>query len=186
MVFRVNTSIQQPPKRYSNMKWHRLYKESSGAHEFVDSDRLRKEIKEVLEEETSGWDETAGDYVQYMKDSAPDYIDDYVDMVVEDAVKSFNKLVHRDDTSMFGNFKDIRYDWEGFHNELPHGCTLREVVEMIDAGEENEITKEFKDWAVDWYFEAFGTYNLKYKWSEFMEEVSDDYEYQQDRDSERD
>ena len=68
------------------MKWNRLYKESSGIPEFVDSDRLRKEIKEVLEEETSGWDETAGDYVQYMKDSAPDYIDDYVETVVEDAV----------------------------------------------------------------------------------------------------
>ena len=161
------------------MKWNRLYKESSGIPEFVDSDRLRKEIKEVLEEETSGWDETAGDYVQYMKDSAPDYIDDYVETVVEDAVQSFNKLVHRDDTSMFGNFKDIRYDWEGFHNELPHGCTLKEVVQMIDAGEENEITKEFKDWAVDWYFEAFGTYNLKYKWTNFMEEITYDEEDEQ-------
>ena len=87
---------------------------------------------------------------------------------------------------MFGNFKDIRYDWEGFHNELPHGCTLKEVVQMIDAGEDNEITREFKDWAVDWYFEAFGTYNLTYKWSEFMEEVSADYEYQQERDAEED
>ena len=158
------------------MKWNRLYKESSEIPEFVDSDRLRKEIKEVLEEETYGWDETAGDYVQYMKDSAPDYIDDYVETVVEDAVQSFNKLVHRDDTSMFGNFKDIRYDWEGFHNELPHGCTLKEVVQMIDVGEENEITKEFKDWAVDWYFEAFGTYNLKYKWANFMEEITYDEE----------
>ena len=37
-----------------------------------------------------------------------------------------------------------------------------------------------------WYFEAFGTYNLKYKWSEFMGEVAADYEYQQERDAERD
>jgi hypothetical protein len=73
---------------------------------------------------------------------------------------------------MSGNFKDIKYDWEGFHNELPHGCTLREVVEMIDAGEENEVTKEFKDWTVDWYFEAFGTYNLKYNWTEFISELA--------------
>ena len=131
---------------------------------------MSDEIKEVLEEATEKWPEG------YMKDCADDYIDDYVDMVVEDAVKSFNKLVHRDDTSMFGNFKDIRYDWEGFHHELPHGCTLREVVELIEAGEENEITKEFKDWAVDWYFEAFGTYNLKYKWTEFMEEATYDEE----------
>ena len=155
------------------MKWNRLYRESSEISEFVDSDRLRGEIKEVLEEATEKWPEG------YMKDCADDYIDDYVDMVVEDAVKSFNKLVHRDDTSMFGNFKDIRYDWEGFHNELPHGCTLREVVELIEAGEENEITKEFKDWAVDWYFEAFGTYNLKYKWTNFMEEITYDEEDEQ-------
>ena len=58
MFLFVNTSIQQLPKRYSNMKWNRLYKESSKIPEFVDSDRLRREIKEVLEEETSGWDGT--------------------------------------------------------------------------------------------------------------------------------
>ena len=128
--------------------------------EFLNVERFRKEITEVLEEATSEWDETIGDHVQYMKDSAPDFIDEYVEDIVRDTVESFNKLVHRDDTSMVGNFKDIRYDWEGFHNELPHGCKLREVVEMIDAGEDNEITREFKDWAVDWFFEAFGTYNL--------------------------
>lgn len=166
------------------MKRNRLYKESSETPEFVNSDRLRKEIKEVLEEETSGWDGTDDDSVQYMKDSAPDFIDEYVEDVVDDAVKSFNELVHRNDTSMWGNFKDIRYNWEGFHNELPHGCTLKEVVKMIDAGEDNEITREFKNWAVDWYFEAFGTYNLKYKWSEFMGEVAADHEYQQERDAE--
>ena len=154
--------------------------------EFLNVERFRKEIKEVLEEETSGWDETVGDYVQNMKDSAPDDIDEYVDMIVEDAIESFNKLVHKDDTSMSGNFKDIRYDWDGFHREYPHGVSLKEVVEMIDAGEDNEFTKEFKDWAVDWYFEAFGTYNLKYNWSNFMEEVSADYEYQQERDAEED
>ena len=152
------------------MKWNRLYRESSEIPEFLNVERFRKEIREVLDEATNSWEEG------YMKDCAADYIDDYVEMIVEDAIESFNKLVHKDDTSMSGNFKDIRYDWEGFHNELPHGCTLREVVEMIDAGEDNEFTKEFKDWAVDWYFEAFGTYNLTYKWTEFMEEATYDEE----------
>ena len=154
------------------MKWNRLYKEST-TPEFVNVSRFRQEIKEVLEEATEKWPEG------YMKDCADDYIDEYVEMIVEDAVRSFNKLVHRDDTSMSGNFKDIRYDWDGFHREYPHGCSLSEVVEMIDAGEDNEFTKEFKDWAVDWYFEAFGTYNLTYKWTEFMEEATYDEEDEQ-------
>ena len=104
------------------MKWNRLYGESSEIPEFVDVQKLHMEIMNVLETETNKWPDG------YMKDCADDYIDEYVNSVVDDAVESFNKLVHRDDTSMFGNFKDIRYDWEGFHNELPHGCTLKEVV----------------------------------------------------------
>lgn len=147
----------------------RFYKESA-TPEFINVERFRKEIREVLDEATNSWEEG------YMKDCADDYIDEYVETIVEDAIRSFDKLVHRDDTSMTGNFKDIRYDWEGFHREYPHGSSLKEIVEMIDAGEDNEFTREFKDWAVDWYFEAFGTYNLKYNWVNFMEEATYDEE----------
>ena len=146
--------------------WSLFRESASKVPEFLNVERFRKEIKEVLDEETKSWEPG------YMQDFAEDYIDEYVEGVVDDAINSFNELVHRADTSMWGNFKNIKYNWEGYHNELPHGCTLKEVVGMIDAGEDNETTREFKDWAVDWYFEAFGTHNLKYNWTNFMEEAT--------------
>ena len=147
----------------------RKYNEStSGEPVFLNVERFREEVTEVLQEEADSWADDTGS----MKYNAEEYLEQYVEGIVDDAIESFNELVHRDDTSMSGNFADIRYDWEGFHNELPHGCTLKEVVEMIDAGEENEVTQEFKDWAVDWYFRAFGTYNLKYNWTDFISELA--------------
>lgn len=147
----------------------RLYRESK-TPEFINVERFRKEIREILDIETKSWEPG------YMQDFADDYIDEYVEGIVDDTIDSFNTLVHRADTSMWGNFADIKYDWEGFHKEYPHGSSLKEIVEMIDSGEDNEFTKEFKDWAVDWYFKAFGTYNLKYNWANFMEEAAYDEE----------
>lgn len=157
------------------MKWKKLYKESLGDNRqespYIDIPKFREEIKNILIDATNDLDEGAGEYVRYMKDSADDYIDEYVDGIVGDTIKSFDKLVHRDDTSMFGNFADIKVDWEREHKG---GKRFRELIQEIDAGERNSDTQEFKTWTIDWYFNAFGTYNLTYKWTEFLEEVAYD------------
>ena len=83
---------------------------------------------------------------------------------------------------MSGNFADIRLDWEREHEDV----SLDEVVEMIDNGEINDITNEFRSWSVDWYFRAFGTYNLKYNWGEFISNEVAEMDYERERDSEVD
>lgn len=174
------------------MKWKKLYKESLGSNQkespYIDIPKFREEIKDILKADVDEleYDENEPDelYLKYMKDAAPDFIDDYVDGIVEDTIKSFDKLVHRSNTSMVGNFADIRYDWDGYHKEYPHGVSFNEVIEMIDNGEDNEKTREFKTWTIDWYFNAFGTYNLKYNWNEFLEEIAADQMYQDERDRE--
>ena len=139
---------------------------------YIDIPKFRDEIESVLCEAVNSWDETAGEYVKYMKDSANEYMPDYIEGIIDDTIQSFDKYVHRDDTSLFGNFSDIRLDYEREHE----GKSFRKLIADIDSGIENADTKEFREWTIGWYFTAFGTFNLKYKWGEFMEEVNADNE----------
>jgi len=139
---------------------------------YFDVQKFKSAIEETLREAVESWDETAGDYVRYMKDCADDYMDEYVDGIIEETIKSFDTYVHRDDTSMVGNFCDIRYDYEREHK----GQSFRALIEKIDANMGGEDVDEFREWSVGWYFTAFGTYNLKYNWAQFMEDVSGDCE----------
>lgn len=145
---------------------------------YVNVEAFRTAIEGVIDDTTKSWD-YAVEYVQSMKDAAEDYRDEYVDGIVEDTIVSFDKYVHKSDTSLWGNFADIQMDYDREHP----GKAFRKVIAMIDAGEENADTVEFRDWAVDWYFTAFGTYNLSYKWTEFMEEITYDYEDDADEDA---
>ena len=103
-----------------------------------------------------------------MAEQGEAWIDDYINDpewgLVASTMRDMEKYVHRSDTGMSGNFADIRLDWERDHEDV----SLDEVVEMIDNGEVNDITNEFRSWSIDWYFRAFGTYNLKYNWGEFI------------------
>ena len=154
-------------------KSYRNIKESASSNKtspYIDIPKFRKEIEDVLNDATDSLDEDAGTYVQYMKDAADDYMDEYVDSIVDNTIKSFDKYVHQNDTSMVGNFADIKFDYEYEHK----GKKFRDIIEMIDSGEKNSDTEEFKEWTIGWYFDAFGTYNLKYKWLGFLEEVAYD------------
>lgn len=139
---------------------------------YIDIPKFRGEIEKVLREAVESWDEAAGDYVRYMKDTAYDYMPDYVEGIVDDTIKSFDIYLHRDTTRLFGNFADIQLDYEREHE----GKSFRKLVKNIDSGIENADAQEFREWTVNWYFNAFGTYNLKYKWTEFMEDIGADCE----------
>ena len=73
---------------------------------------------------------------------------------------------------MTGNFADVELNYSRDFN----GADFRDVVEKIDNGREDSETKQFRDWLVDWYFKAFGTYNLKYNFINFVSDFTADYE----------
>lgn len=105
--------------------------------------------------------------------------EDEIDCCVEIAAESFlidmDTYVHKSDTSMWGNFANIREDW----NDIPDFVTsdvkpwgrFDDVIESIDKGTISEgDLKKFQTWCFDWFLTAFGTYNLKYN---FQSHISD-------------
>lgn len=137
---------------------------------YINIEKFRGVVEGILREAVDSWDASVGEYVRFMKDCAEDYLEEYVDGVMEDTIISFDNYVHRADTSIFGNFADICRDYEREHK----GKSFRKLIEQIDADIVNADVEEFKEWTMGWYFNAFGTYNLKYNWTQFMEDMSDD------------
>ena len=73
---------------------------------------------------------------------------------------------------MSGNFADIKRNYEHDHQ----GTSFNDVVQMIQNGENNELTDEFKQWTISWIWYAFGTFGLKYNFSNYIDDVMTDWE----------
>ena len=74
-----------------------------------------------------------------------------------------------------GNFCNIRYDYE-----TDNGKDFYDILRILKDAPGSEEAKEFRRYAVKWYFRAFGTFGLSYNFSnylaEYVEALSKDYE----------
>lgn len=54
------------------------------------------------------------------------------------------------------------------------------MVARLDAAEDSEQANKDREYLEEWYFKAFGTYNIKYNFGNYLEEVhsmmEEDYE----------
>ncbi len=113
------------------------------------------------------------------------FAEEYAEQLTEKDIEDMNKYVHKSDTKIWGNFCDIRYDWNypGFvHSEVEPWGDFDEVVKSIDNKtiSEEDLSK-FQQWCEDWFYTAFGTYNLKYNFGTDLGEVI----YSNERERER-
>ena len=169
-----------------NNKWKRIKETTEKSFDFMNKSELQSSFEDILNETIDQWKENDDKDSLDMAEQGEAWKDDYINDpewgLVASTMRDMKKYVHRSDTGMSGNFADIRLDWEREHEDV----SLDEVVEMIDNGEINDITNEFRSWSVDWYFRAFGTYNLKYNWGEFISNEVAEMDYERERDSEVD
>lgn len=94
-----------------------------------------------------------------------------------------------DNHNMDGNFADIENDypahitgtyWSSEYAGDDYYDLYPQMVARLDAAEDSEQANEDREYLEEWYFEAFGTYNIKYNFSNELEEVhsmmEEDYE----------
>lgn len=132
--------------------------------EFLNYDKLYSNITGLLKEVAKSYDT---DY--------SDECESYADELARRTVDDMKIYVHKKDTKIVGNFCDIRYDWEhpGFiPSEIEPWGSFTDVVKSIDDNTitDEELTK-FQQWASDWFFYAFGTYNLRYNFGSYLSEL---------------
>lgn len=105
-----------------------------------------------------------------------EFIEKNAELTTDSIICDMDNYVHQKDTSIFGNFKNVRHDWNF------HWCKLKpfcgEVFDdMVKSVDDNTISKEdlskFQDWLWNWFIEAFGTNGLKYN---FIENINNELE----------
>lgn len=86
----------------------------------------------------------------------------------------FRSYCNQEDTKIYGNFNNIKWDYELEFK----GKRYEDILAKLNNEIDDEETKEFKDWAVTWFFETFGTFGMKYNFSDtlytyFEEEINE-------------
>ena len=77
----------------------------------------------------------------------------------------FRTYCNQEDTRICGNFNNIKVDYELEFK----GKYYKDILAKLNAEIDDEDTKQFKDWAVTWFFETFGTFGVKYNFSSTLD-----------------
>ena len=96
--------------------------------------------------------------------------------------REMKKYLHLPDQHMDGNFADLYEDYpkhrtgtfwvSEYDGPVAEYFNLYpQMVARLDAAEDSEQANEDRAYLEEWYFEAFGTYNIKYNFSNELEEI---------------
>lgn len=94
--------------------------------------------------------------------------------------RDMKKYLHMDNHNMDGNFADIENDypahitgtyWSSEYAGNDYFRLFPQMVARLDAAEDSEQANEDRAYLEEWYFKAFGTYNIKYNFSNDLEEI---------------
>ena len=103
--------------------------------------------------------------------------------------KEMKKYLHKDSQHMDGNFANLYNDdprhvtgtfWATDYDGDDYYDLYPAMVARLDAAEDSEQANKDREYLEEWYFKAFGTYNIKYNFGNYLEEVhsmmEEDYE----------
>lgn len=106
-----------------------------------------------------------------------------------EANREMKKYLHLNDQRMDGNFANLYNDyprhvtgtfWATDYDGDDYYDLYPAMVARLDAAEDSEQANKDRAYLEEWYFKAFGTYNIQYNFSNELEEIHsmmvEDYE----------
>ena len=108
-----------------------------------------------------------------------------------EANREMKNYLHRKSQHMDGNFADLSMDYpkhrtgtfwvSEYDGPVAEYFSLYpDMVARLDAAEDSEQADKDREYLEEWYFKAFGTYNIQYNFSNELEEMhsmmEEDYE----------
>lgn len=143
--------------------------------EFLNQEKMYDAILEIYKDALS--DEE--------KEKYEDFAEEYAEITVRETLDNMRTYVHKNDTKLYGNFCNIREDWEitkdFVKSDVAPWGKFSDIVASIDDGSiSDEDLAKFQIWCQDWFFTAFGTFNLRYN----FETLISDLEYEEERERE--
>ena len=143
--------------------------------DYINREKMEEELLEVLKEKMENFGDMDDEFMNEVKYDMRD--DNYYELrgYVSNLVDSFNRdmrnYVHEKDTSIWGNFKNIRWNFDDYC-PIAKTMSFDEIVSRLDNGEHSELTEKFLDWVNDWFFDAFGTWGICYNFGDYLTDLS--------------
>ena len=140
-----------------------------------------KTIEELYRQCLENFDD-AEDMEEYIADVFEKNIQSLAWEFTIEANREMKEYLHLPDQHMNGNFANLSIDYpkhrtgtfwlSEYDGPVAEYFNLYpQMVERLDAAEDSEQADKDREYLEEWYFEAFGTYNIQYNFSNELEEI---------------
>ena len=149
--------------------------------DYIGVESFAKTIENLYRECLEKFD-NAEDMEEYISDFYGKNIQSMAWDFTLEANREMKKYLHLPDQHMNGNFADLSIDYpkhrtgtfcvSEYDGPVAEYFNLYpQMVARLDAAEDSEQANEDREYLEEWYFEAFGTYNIKYNFSNWLSEI---------------
>lgn len=150
--------------------------------DYIGVESFIKEIEKIYRECIDEYDNSEN-ILDYLNDSC--YDGDYThqrawEFAIQ-ANRDMKKYLHMNNHSMPGNFADIEDDypahitgtrWPSEYAGDDYFRLFHQMVARLDSAEDSEQADEDREYLAEWFFDAFGTCNIKYNFNNDIEELA--------------
>lgn len=149
--------------------------------DYIGVESFSKVIESLYRECLENFDD-AEDLEEYISDIFEKDIQSMAWDFTLEANREMKKYLHLPDQHMEGNFANLYEDYpkhrtgtfwvSEYDGPVAEYFNLyHQMVARLDAAEDSEQADKDREYLEEWYFKAFGTYNIQYNFSNELEEI---------------
>lgn len=147
--------------------------------DYIGCESFAKVIENLYDECLENFDD-ADDLQEHIADCCGKTIQNLAWDFTLEANREMKKYLHLPDQHMNGNFADLYNDyprhvtgtfWATDYDGDDYYDLYPAMVARLDAAEDSEQADKDREYLEEWYFKAFGTYNIQYNFSNELEEI---------------
>ena len=162
-------------------------KESISGKLLLDPEKFEKAIRDVIDSEKEdilkSVDDDEREYYEMAFETLGESDYDYAGELCKRLQDDMLKYVSGNDYRIMGNFNNIESDWNHDHED---GIKFQDLRKKLLDGVKDADTDEFSIWAIDWFFDTFGTYNMCYKYHDTVSDLAYSYQQEDERNGDAD
>ena len=136
---------------------------------YLNVDRLRDELLAIYKEERDSFmDEWNCEFLM------SEYSDERLEDLAAERAREFNydmcKYLNMSNHKIDGNFNNIDYDYPAHINGgVKYNYPLvNAMISRLNAGEQSEQADADRNWLVDWFWQTFGSWGIRYNFRDSM------------------
>lgn len=148
---------------------------------YLNVSRLQGELLAIYKEERDGWvDEWNREFL--MREFSDESLEELAMKKAYEFNEDMRKYLNMSNHKIDGNFNNIDYDYPAHINGVIgyNSSLVNAMIARLNAGEQSEQANADRDWLVDWFWETFGSWNLRYNFTDYIAEKLYEFEHGED------